>query len=237
MGFSNEYSLSDLKAVTDGDGFGGGNGWWIILLFILLGGWNNGGYAGSGAANNYVLASDFATLQRQISDSSNMLERRTDNIINGLSSIGYNEAQLINGVNQTVTASGYETRNAIQGIGTQMASCCCDLKEKIGDVKYTMAMDTNAITNAVNQGFCQTNFNNQQNTRDIIANNDANTRAILERLTQDKIDALRDENATLRLNVSQTAQNQYLVNEIKGCPKPAYIVPNPYAYSGCGCGC
>lgn len=231
MSLSNEYSLSDIAAVTGENGFGGNNGWWFILLFILLGGWNRGyGADGSGAANNYVLASDFATIQRQLSDGFSGQERRTDAIVNGLSNGFYTQAQLNNQTNMSIM----QGTNSIQ---SQLAQCCCDNKAAIADVKYTMAMDTNAITKSIDTGFCQTNFNNQQNTRDIIANQDANTRAILERLTQDKIDSLRDENQALRLSASQTAQNQYLVNELRPCPAPAYVVPNPYAYNGCGCGC
>lgn len=44
------------------------------------------------------------------------------------------------------------------------------------------------------------------------------------------------------LRASQAAQNTYLINQLKPCPEPAYIVPNPYtctpapAYvTGCGC--
>lgn len=44
-----DYSLSDIAAVSDGDGLGNGNGgWWILLLFILLGGWGNRGWGGNG---------------------------------------------------------------------------------------------------------------------------------------------------------------------------------------------
>ena len=44
------------------------------------------------------------------------------------------------------------------------------------------------------------------------------------------------------LRASQAAQNTYLINQLKPCPEPAYIVPSPYAYTptpayvtGCGC--
>lgn len=233
MSLSSELTPADIAACTgNNNGFGDGSGaWWIIILFLFAfsGGWNNGGNGG-GAANNYVLASDFATIQRQLSDGFSGQERRTDAIVNGLSNGFYTNAQLANQTNMSIMQTG----NAIQG---QIADCCCQNKSAIADLKYTMAQDTNSITRSIDTGFCQTNFNNQQNTRDIMANQDANTRAILERLTQDKIDALRDENATLKLTASQAAQNQYLVNELRPCPAPAYVVPNPYAYSNCGCGC
>ena len=45
-----------------------------------------------------------------------------------------------------------------------------------------MATQANGITNAVNTGFCQTNFNNATNTRDIIDSNRNDTQAILAKL-------------------------------------------------------
>ena len=65
-------------------------------------------------------------------------------------------------------------------------------------------------------------------TRDIIASNEAGTRAILDFLTQDKIASLTAENQTLKLAASQAAQNAYLINELRPCPVPAYTVANPY---------
>ena len=44
-------------------------------------GWNRNGWGGNnggGAADNYVLASDFATLQRQIDSAASTLERKSD---------------------------------------------------------------------------------------------------------------------------------------------------------------
>lgn len=84
------------------------------------------------------------------------------------------------------------------------------------------------------------------NTRDIIDNQNCNTRSILDFLVKDKIDTLQAENQELRLQASQAKQNQYLVNELRPCPVPAFITCNPYAslygYNGygnssCGCGC
>ena len=52
----------------------------------------------------------------------------------------------------------------------------------------------------------------------------------------------QNEINSLRLKASQEAQNNYLISQLKPCPDPAYIVPNPnccYQYTvaqnGCGC--
>lgn len=92
-------SPADFAAVSgrNNDGMFGGNGaWWIIILFLFAfmgNGWGNGG-RNSGAADNYVLASDFATVQRMISDATNTLERKLDNTQNGICDLGYAQAQL-----------------------------------------------------------------------------------------------------------------------------------------------
>lgn len=260
----NGYSLSDIRAVTNGENggnglFGGNGAWFLIILFLFAfmgwgGGWGGrGGYGGGsdgGVQTNYVLTSDFA-----------QMERKLDGINNGLCSGFYQEAQLINGVNmanasntaaiqQTLTQGfaglntgmvqqGYETRIGINGIGTQMATCCCDLKGGIADLKYTVAQGDAATGQAISMA-----------ARDIIDAQNANYRSLHDEITQNRIE---DKNAqiaaqqqqifALQLAASQANQNQYLVNQLKPCPIPAYTVPNPnccyanttYANNGCGC--
>ena len=107
------------------------------------------------------------------------------------------------------------------GVQSQLASCCCETQRQI------------------ERGFCETNAN--------ISNQ---TRAILDYLTNEKIDSLRTENQNLKFLASQTAQNQFItqvsadiVNRLQPAPIPAYTVANPYAsygyggYANCGCGC
>ena len=88
---------------------------------------------------------------------------------------------------------------------------------------------------------CATRQNSTDNTRAIIDNQNANTRSIIDFLTQDRISALQNENQALKGQISQAEQNAFLVNALRPQPDPAYIVPNPYAYYGnnfgCGCGC
>lgn len=95
-----------------------------------------------------------------------------------------------------------------------------------------MAMNTNAIQ----QTLCN-------NTRDIIDNQNANYRALHDEILANRIEdknaqiaAQQNEINALRLRASQEAQNTYLINQLKPCPSPAYVVPNPNCcYSTCGC--
>lgn len=249
---TSEMTPADFAAVTGNngnDGFGCNGAWWIIILFLfaICGGWGNGfgGGSGFGASENYVLASDFATLQRQLSDGFNSMERKGDSISNGLCDGFYTQSQLVNNVNTNIMQSA----NALQ---SQLAGCCCDIREGISGVNYNMAMNANAIQNAVNTGFCQTNFNSQTNARDIIDSQNANTRAILDAIQSNKVEALKDRIAeqnqqinALNLAASQQAQNAYLIDQLgTKCPIPAYLTCNPNAplnysvnYGGCGCNC
>ena len=222
------------------DSFGDGMGAWWIIVFIIFAfmGFGRNGFGGFGGGNgsiadNYVLASDFATIQRQLSNGFGDLTSQTRFIQNGLCDGFYAmNTSLLNGfagTNNAIMTNGYETRNAINGVTSQMAGCCCDIKTAIGDVKYA-----NAI-----------------NTRDIIESNNANYRALHDEIVANRIEdknaqiaAQQNEINRLQLSASQSAQNAYLLSELKACPKPSYIVPNPnccYSYSvtpnGCGGTC
>lgn len=63
----------------------------------------------------------------------------------------------------------------------------------------------------------------------------------LERSRKDeKIAEQAQQINALQLAASQANQNQYLINQLRPCPVPAYITCNPFAASyGCGnnCGC
>lgn len=66
------------------------------------------------------------------------------------------------------------------------------------------------------------------NTRDLIEAGNANTQRIVDLMTQNEIQKLRDEKTALTLQVSQSAQTQAIVDALKPCPRPSYIVANPY---------
>lgn len=162
------YSLADIAAATGRDGnnngFADGNGWWVIIFLIFaFMGWGNrgfgngfGGNSGNGAADNYVLASDFATLQRQIDSSTATLERKADatqqglcdgfyamntGMLNGFSGVQQTLCQGFGGINNTVVTNGYETRNAINGVSSQLADC---LRKSFRAIKDKLA-NLNAV--------------------------------------------------------------------------------------------
>lgn len=230
------------------DGFGDNGSWWVIifLIFAFMGWGRNGngfgGGNGSGATDNYVLASDFATIQRQLSDGFNDLTAQSRYIQNGICDGFYAmNTSLLNGfagTNNAIMTNGYETRNAINNVSSQLAECCCKTQSAIQGVNYNLATNTCALQNTMNM-----------NTRDIVDTVNANYRALHDEIVANRIEdknaqitAQQNEINALRLSASQSAQNAYLLSELKPCPSPSYIVPNPnccYNYQvtgGCGCG-
>lgn len=227
-------------------GFGSDGAWWIIILFLFVFcGWGNNGWGNngnSGAADNYVLASDFATLQRQIDSAASTIERKSDITQQGICDGFYAmNTTLLNGfagVNQNMN-SGFQNAELsrcnqqaalmqqLNAMQMQAADCCCENRAAIAQVRYDMATQA-----------CDTRNTVQNATRDIIDANNQNSRAILDFLTQSKLSDLQTENQNLKLAASQAAQNNYLISQLRPCPSPAYITCNPWAgsgYGGCGC--
>ena len=222
---------------SNGGGFGwGGEGsWFIIILFLFAflgwgnGGWGNNGNSG-GVVDGYVLTSDFANVERKI-----------DSVNQGLCDGFYQQAQLVNGTNMAM-ANGFAQAELsrsnqqaalmqqLTAMQMQAQQCCCDQRADTAQLRYDMAT----------QG-CDTRNTIQTATRDIIDNANSNSRAILDFLTQSKLQDLQSANQELRLAASQAAQNNYLISQLRPTPIPAYQSCNPWAagtYNGCGgCGC
>lgn len=260
-------SASDVALLSgnngrNNDGFGSDGNWAWVLIFLIfaLGGFGRNGYGfgggtGVGATDNYVLASDFATLQRQIDSSTATLERKADatqqglcdgfyamntGMLNGFSGVQQAMCQGFSGINQAISNSAFNTERGLWNLSSQFADCCCQTQRAIDGVNYNMAMNTNGIQ----QTLCNT-------TRDLIENQNANYRALHDEIVANRMEdknaqiaAQQNEINALRLAASQEKQNSFLISQLKPCPDPAYIVPNPnccYDYSvtrnTCGCNC
>ena len=252
-----------------GNGFGGGNG---------------GGNGFYGFGYNPCCA---PATQQGLSDAFNF--NNLDNGIRGISNglcdgfyavntsilnLGQTLLQCCCDTKMAIMQNGYETRDAInmnsnaiqsslcQGfngithglndLGYRIQDCCCTTQRSIDNVRFDLAQLGCGINNTINNS-----------TRDILESNNANTRAILDFLTKDKIDTLQAENQALKFQASQTAQNAFitanqdaqtaeLIRRLGAdCPVNAVVVqPNTpvtfptnccgtftgYNNNGCGCG-
>lgn len=262
-GFATGYAVG--RDSTNGGGYGNnglfGNDWaWIVILLLFGWGGNRGfggfggGYGnGGGIGENYVLATDFATIERKLDGVNNGLcdgfYAQNTNMLNGFAGVQQTLCQGFSGINSSIANLGY-----------QQAQCCCDIKGGIKDVAYGNERNSWTISKQISDCCCDIEKMNLQNRFDAQAYNCNTLQAIdkvgdriIDYLAAEKTQTLRDENMALRLAASQAKQNEYLIARLGDkCPEPAYIVQPPqqvtfptnccgtvnYAgyNNGCGCG-
>ena len=246
-GFAMGYALGQDNGGGGNNGGGMFNGdafWGIILLALLFGGRGFcGGFGGGGGGDcgcQTAISNGFAL---------NGLENGIRGIQQGIcdSTYALNNSIMsgFHGVDNAVCTLGYQTQQGFNTLGYAMKDCCCETQRLI------------------ERGFCDIGQSINMQTRDIIDNQNANYRGIMDFMVQSKMDALRSENEALRLRASQADQNAVIRAAIDAstaeiirrtgneCPVPAYVVPNPnccygnplgvgYAGynggNGCGCG-
>lgn len=248
----NGYTLSDISAVTGrrNDGMFGGGDWgaWIIL-FLLFGLFGRGGFGGGfgGAGGGEAGGCGYIGTKGAISEAF-----ATNNIQSGITAVQQGICDSTYALTNAINGGFHGVDQGLCGLSAQLAQCCCDNRAAIADVKYQMATDTCAVQHSINGA-----------ARDILESNNANTRAILDFLTQDKIATLQAENQNLKLAASQSNQNAVLMAAMDAntatlirrlgadCPAPSYLVnpPTPVSFpvnncgqyagynGGCGCGC
>lgn len=180
-------------------GFGGWGGDWAswIILFLIFGMFGWGGYGGGWGGNSgnglgSPSGQGWAT-RADINEGFAL-----NGLQNGQTSIRDAVSNGFHGVDTAVCNLGYQTQAGFNAIGAQLAQCCCDTQRSIDGVRYDMATQA-----------CDTRNTIQTSTRDIIDNANANSRAILDFLTQDKIATLTAENQSLKFQASQAAQNAF----------------------------
>ena len=217
------YLMGQSEGNNGGFGNFGEGIWAVIILAILFGRGGLGGFGGFGGGGEAACATQ-ADLAAGFNNSA-VLNNLNDlklgqagiqqTLCQGFNGVNTTVLQGFNGVDNAICTLGYQNQTGFNNLSRQMSDCCCTIERQI------------------ERGFCDTN-----------ANIAAQTRSILDFLTTEKIDSLRAENQALRFQASQAAQNQYLVDQIRPCPVPAFITCNPYASvygsggnGGCGCGC
>ena len=191
-------------------------------------GWGEG--YGPGMAGVATAAGQYATqadIQRAFD--TNTITQKLDGITNGLSdgfyAVNTSNLQGFNGIQRDLCAGFNSVNNGIAENRFAAQQCCCETNRNIDNVRFEGSKNTTEITNAIHA--------EGEATRALI---NANTMQEL----RDRLEA-RDRDILARdFQLSQLAQNQYLVNTIKPCPIPAYLTCSPYASisaSAPTCGC
>lgn len=71
-------------------------------------------------------------------------------------------------------------------------------------------------------------YENAQNTAAIVQAGNANTQRILDQMTSNTIQELRDKLQTAQLEANNATQSAYLINTLRPFPNPCYVTCSPY---------
>lgn len=257
---------------NNNDGFGNGNGaWWIIILLLALGrgfGYGNGNGGGGSQCGyqggSYGVCATPADVRSAVDQQTliSKIDQQTYGIADTFTALNNTLNNNFRGIDNAVCTLGYNVAQLANGLSSQIAQCCCDTRAGIADVKYGNALNTNQLDRSIytvgnnlqaqiSACCCDLEKANMQSRFDAQAYNCNTLNAIdkvgdriIDYLANEKAQALRDENFALRLSASQAQQNAYLISQLgTKCPEPAYLVPNPnccyqpVSFNTCNNGC
>lgn len=223
-------------------GFGGGGGTFIWLIFLLALMRGNGfGFGGNGNCDNgaqlanlinndngrELLMSAIQGNGNAISQLSSMFNCSVGQIQQSINTIG----TLIQNVGNQVGLGFQQTINAIQAgncsLMSKIADCCCENRLAICQQTNTLTSEINSVAVGQERGFSSLAFETQKQTCALEKTMDENTRAITARLDameraslQDKLDAEREKNSTLRTQLNLEHQNAYFTQLVGSAVAP-----------------
>lgn len=237
-----------LMAMMNNNGMGGNGGWWwiwIILIFFCWGGFGGNGF---GRGNNEAsrLASELNTdantnlLMQAINGNKEAISTLSSTLNCDLNSVQAALNQINAGVSQVSCDTKLASCEVINAIGSgnatlasQLASCCCDVRESISGVnnnitkmgyenQLSVCNQTNTLQNAITGGFNNLIQDNATKFNILGSKIDAQTQIINDKFCQlemremqNKIDALRDDKQTLQFAASQQAQTANIVKGLQ----------------------
>ena len=207
-----------------GNGFGGDGRWIILLLLIAGGGWGfGGGFGGGGGAipmmntnNDIQRGFDQSAVITGITGINNAVTTGFSGIQNTLSN-GFAQAEI------SANARQMADMNQSFALQSQLSQCCCDNRLATCQTQNVVQTEGAATRLAIQQ----------------------QTQAILDKMCQQEIDALKERNLELQNQVNMqnlaasqvaqtaaliadnTSQTQYIVNRVAPYPIPSYTVANP----------
>lgn len=219
----------------------------LFFLFMMMGGWGNGFGGGFGGGDLYPWMNNSQNINSGFRDQ--MLGTQIGGIQNSITS-GFGDVATslcggfagvnasINGAQNAITQQMYQNTIADMersfGVQSTLQNCCCENRANVADLKYTVATEACADRAAISDAL-----------RTVIAENNASTQRILDKMCQQEIDSLKAANLALQNQVNMqnlaasqtaqtaqlvadnTAQTQYIVNRVAPYPIPAYTVANP----------
>jgi hypothetical protein len=234
----NGLSAADIAAVTGNGnrgGFGMDGGWgsmiWLFAIIALMGGWGNGGFGGNNFANaiGYENLATSNEVQRGFDNQNQMANQREI-----LAAVNAGTAQAVATTNQ----AKYDNINVAKDIQTALIAQIGDVKTNQmqllanqNDCCCSTKMLINEVGNNIVSQIAQARYENAINTNAINANTTAQTQRIIDMMTGNQIQDLRDQ-----LQASQLREQlQGVVRYPNGWTYTAGN--NPFCNNNCGCGC
>lgn len=211
-------SIADAMALAGNKNEGGlfeGTSAWVFFLFFLLAWGGGGGFFGGGGNSTREGELTRAEMYNALGQQDSFVNQ--SNIMRELSAFERDAAN-------NWGAMKYDNLMGVNSIMSQMAAnaaaqaqCCCETNRNIDAVRYENARNTGDVIH-----------NTQLNTRDILESQNAGFQRILDFLTNDKIESLRNELQSAQLQLGNMSQTTTLINTLRPFPAPAYITNSPY---------
>ena len=182
MMFNNQgYSLSDIAAVSNDNGFGGNNGaWWIIILFLFCfmgNGWTGCGNDRAATANEVQNDFNFASLERQ-----------NQGIIDNIHQAAYDTTGAMKDI-------AYDINGEIKDSSTFLGASIGNVKEAVLANGYEIGRGFASV----NTNIDSIRYDNAMNTKELLASNCAQTQKILDVLNKNKFDEMQNQINQLQL--------------------------------------
>lgn len=158
---SNGLSLGDAMALTGergNNGFGGNNGDWLamIFLFALIFGFGGNGWGANRQPQEAPVteaglcnAMNFNGLENTVGRGFDSMDQRMTITQTGLADLGYAALQQSAATQAAIAQNGYQIQSTLAQNAAAQAQSCCQTQRAIDGVNYNAAMNTAAITQAV----------------------------------------------------------------------------------------
>lgn len=187
--------------------------WIVLILLFAFGGWGNGGFFGGGGNRDCATTSDLAGAFN-FNQLDNGIRGMQQGICDATFSLNNTMQTGFTGVQSSLCNGFNGVNQGIANLGFQMQNCCCELNGSIKDVAFQIERSTCNIIDAGRE----------------------NTQRIVDIMTQNTIQDLRDKASAYELQLSQQAQTANLLANLNPTPRPAYITCSPYESAMIGCG-
>lgn len=226
----NGLTASDVALLSgnNNDGFGG-NGWggmiWLFAILAMMNGGFGGGWGGNGYRPQYATQDfvqngfNFNDLQSQNRDILGAITSGTAQTVAAAKEAEYESIAVAKDIQNTIISQIGDVRTNQMQLLANQNQCCCDTRQALCEG-----------FNGVQSAIAQARYENAMNTAAINANTTAQTQRILDMMTGNQIQDLRDQ-----------VQNLQLANQLQGVVR----YPNGWTYNAgnnpfCGgnnCGC